>query len=63
MKGLKANNVIMTSNYKFTLVFQLSGPGLVSIPNFSSISLQITDFSLYLGASSVEVPSVILLPW
>ena len=44
-------------------VFQLSGPKLVSIPNFSSISLQMAGFSLFLGAKSCEVPSVILLPW
>ena len=62
-KGLKAKNVTMTSNCKFMLVFELSGPNLVSIPNFSSISLQMADFSLFLGAKSCEVPSVILLPW
>ena len=44
-------------------VFELSGPKLVSIPNFSSISLKMADFSLFLGAKSSEVPSVILLPW
>ena len=44
-------------------VFELSGPKLVSIPNFSSISLKMADFSLFLGAKSCEVPSVILLPW
>ena len=43
--------------------FDLSGPKLVSIPNFSSISSQMADFSLFLGAKSCEVPSVILLPW
>ena len=61
-KGLEAKNVIMTSNCKFMLVFELSGPNLVSIPNFSSISLQIADFSLFLGAKFCEVPFVILLP-
>ena len=44
------------------IVFELSGPKLVSIPNFSSISLQMADFSLFCGAKSCEVPSVILLP-
>ena len=44
-------------------VFELSGPKLVSIPDFSSIALQMADFSLFLGAKSCEVPSVILLPW
>ena len=43
-KGLRAKNVIMVSNCKFMLVFELSGPNLVSIPNFSSISLQMADF-------------------
>ena len=62
-KGQKAKNVIMTSNCKFMLVFELSGPNLVSIPNFSSISLQMADFSLVFGAKSCKVPSVILLPW
>ena len=38
-KGLKAKNVIMMSNCKFMLAFELSGPNLVSIPNFSLISL------------------------
>ena len=33
-------------NCKFMLVFELSGPNLVSIPNFSSISSQMADFSL-----------------
>ena len=65
--GLKAKNVIMTSNWRQTgilwLFFQLSGPKLVPIPNFSSISLQMADFSLFFGARSCEVPSVILLPW
>ena len=61
-KGLKTENVIMTSNCKFMLVFELNGPNLVSIPNFSSISLQMADFSLFFGAKSCEVPSVILLP-
>ena len=45
------------------LVFGLSGPNLVSIPNFSSISLQMADFSLFFEAKSCEVPSVILLSW
>ena len=53
----------MTSNCKFMLVFELSGPNLISIPNFSLISLQMADFSLFLGAKSCEVPAVILLPW
>ena len=44
-------------------VFELSGPQLVSILNFSSISLKMADFSLFLEAKSYEVPSVILLPW
>ena len=44
-------------------VFGLSGPKLVSIPNFSSISLQMADFSCFLAAKSSEVPSLILLPW
>ena len=43
--------------------FEFSGPILVPIPNFSSISLQMADFSLLFGAKSCEVPSVILLPW
>ena len=38
------NDIIMTSNCKFMLAFELSGPNLVSIPNFSSISLQMADF-------------------
>ena len=62
-KGLKAKNVIMTLNCKFMLHFKLSGPNLVSIRNFSLISLQIADFSLFLGAKFCEVPFVILLPW
>ena len=49
-KGLKAKNVIITSNCKFMLVSELSGPNLVSIPNFSSISLQMANFSLFFGA-------------
>ena len=61
--GLKAKNVIMTSDWNFMIVFELSGPKLVLIPNFSSISLQMADFSLFCGAKSCEVPSVILLPW
>ena len=64
-KGLKAKNVIMTSNCKLMLGFEISGPNLVSILNFSSISLQMTDFSVIslIGAKSCEVSSVILLPW
>ena len=46
----------MTSNCTFMLVFELSGPNLVSIPNFSSISLQMADFSLCFGAKNCEVP-------
>ena len=61
--GLKAKNVIMTSNWNFMVVFELSAPKLVPIPNFSSISLQMADFPLFFGAKSCEVPSVILLPW
>ena len=57
-KGLKAKNFMMTSNRKFMLVFELSGPNLVSIPNFSSISLQVADFSLFFGAKFCEVPFV-----
>ena len=60
-KGLRTKNVIMKSNCKFMLVFELSGPNLVSIPNFSSISLQMADFSLFFGAKFCEVPFVILL--
>ena len=45
------------------IVFELSGPKLVPIPNFSSISLQMADFSLFFGAKSCEVSSVIFLPW
>ena len=62
-KGLKAENVIMTSDRKIMLVFELSGSKLVSIPNFSSISLQMADFSLFFGAKFFEVPFIILLPW
>ena len=40
------------------LVFELSGPNLVSIPNFSSISSQMADLSLF-GAKLYEVPFVI----
>ena len=61
-KGLKAENVIMTSDWKLMFAFELSGPKLVSIPNFSSISLQMADFSLFFGAKFCEVPFVILLP-
>ena len=39
------------------IVFELSGPKLVPIPNFSSISLQMADFSLFCEAKSCEVPS------
>ena len=53
----------MTSDWNLMIVFELSGPKLVPIPNFSSISLQMADFSLFCGAKSCEVPSVILLPW
>ena len=35
-KGLKAKNVIMMSNCKLVLIFELSDPKLVSISNFSS---------------------------
>ena len=62
-KGLKAKNVIMTSNCKFMLVLELSGSNVVSVPNFSSISLQTADFLLFFGAISCEVPSVIFVPW
>ena len=62
-KGLKAKNVTITSNCKFMSVYELSGPNLVSVPNFSSISLQMADLPLFFGAKSLEVPSVILLPW
>ena len=41
-------------------VLDLSGRNLVSILNFSSISLQMAAFSLFYGAKSCEVPSVIL---
>ena len=53
-KGLKAENVIMTANCKFMLVFELGGPNSVSIPNFSSISLQMADFSLSFGTKLCE---------
>ena len=43
--------------------FELSGAKLISIPSFSSISLQMTDFSRFLAAKFCEVPSLILLPW
>ena len=62
-KGLKAKNVIMTSNCKFMLVFELSGPDLVTIPNFCSISSEMADFSLFFGDKFCELPFVILLPW
>ena len=45
------------------LGFELSGPKLVSIPNFSSIYLEMADFSRFLAAKSCEVPFLILLPW
>ena len=61
-KSLKAENVIMTSNCKFILVFELSGPNLVSIPNFSSLSLQMANFSPFFGAKCCGGLSVILLP-
>ena len=53
--GLKTKNVIMTSNCKFMLVFELSGPNLVSIPNFISTSLQMADFSLFFRAKFCEI--------
>ena len=53
-KGLKAKNVIMKSNSKFMLVFELSGPNVVSIPNFNSISLQMDDFHVSLEQNSVR---------
>ena len=63
-KSLKRHNdVLMTLNCKFMLLFELSGPKLVSIPNFSSIPLQMADFSLFFGAKISYVPFVILLPW
>ena len=37
------------------LVIELSDPNLVSIPNFSSVSLQVADFSLFFGAKFCEV--------
>ena len=43
-KRLKSKNVIIKANYKFMSVFELSGPNVVSIPNFSSISLQMATF-------------------
>ena len=51
----------MTSECKFMSVFELSGPVLVSIPIFSSISLQMADFSLFFGAKSCELPYVIFV--
>ena len=53
----------LTSDWNFMIVFELSGPKLVPIPSFSSIPLQMADFSLFFGVKSYEVPSVILLPW
>ena len=44
-------------------VSELSAPKLVSIPNFSSMSLQMADFSRFFAAKSCEVSSLILLPW
>ena len=44
-------------------VLELSDPKLFSIQNFSSISLQMADFSRFLAAKSCKVPSLILLPW
>ena len=61
--GLKAKNVIMTSDWNFMLGFELSGPKLPPMPNFNSIALQMADVSLFFGAVFCEVPSVILLPW
>ena len=43
-------------------VFELSGPKLILIPNFSSVSPQMADFHFFL-ATFYEVPSEILLPW
>ena len=48
------------SNWKFMFVLELSSPKSVSIPNFSTISLQMADFSRFLAAKSCEVPSLIL---
>ena len=62
-KGLKVKNVTVTSNCNFMFVFELSGPNLVSMPNFSSIPLQMADLSLFFGAKFCKVPSVILLLW
>ena len=64
-KGLKAKNVIMTrhndvklmSDCKFMFVYELSDPKLVFTSNFSSISLQMVDFSLFFGAKSCKAPS------
>ena len=39
-------------------ISEFSRPKLVSIPNFSSISLQMADFSIFLGAKSCKAPSV-----
>ena len=44
------NDDKLTSDWNFMIVFELSGPKLVPIPNFSSISLQMADFSLFFGA-------------
>ena len=44
-------------------ISEFSRPKLVSIPNFSSISLQMANFPIFLGAKSCKAPSVILLPW
>ena len=43
----RRNAVIMTSNCKFMSVFELSGSNCVFIPNFSLISLEMADFSLF----------------
>ena len=37
------------------IVFELSGPKLVPVPNFSSISLQTAHFSLFFGAKSCKI--------
>ena len=59
----RQSDVKLTSDWNFMIVFELRGPKLVPITNFSSISLQMADFSLFCGAKSCEVPSVIMLPW
>ena len=45
-KPLKAENVIMPKNSKLMLVFELNGLVLVSILNFSSISVQMASFHI-----------------